>query len=191
MPGIVLFTRSNSGYLTIMKKVLLLAVSTLLLGVASVFSQQGNWTTDYAKAVTQAKTDNKPILLDFTGSDWCGWCIKMKKESLDTPQFAAYAQKNLVLVTVDFPHNTPLPPQIKQQNDKLNAQYQASGFPTFILVDGSGHELGRQVGYLAGGAPAFIAKLNTFYTPPKTATASADSFDAFFKKPAPSPKPQT
>ena len=162
----------------------LVAVAALLSGTASAYSQQEKWTADYAKAVEQAKAENKPILLDFTGSDWCGWCMKMKKESLDTPQFNSYADKNLVLMTVDFPHSTPQPPQVKQQNQKLSAQYKADGFPTFVLVDKNGRELGRQGGYLAGGAAAFIAKLNTFYTPaPKAASDGSDDFDKFFKKP--------
>ena len=161
----------------------LLAVVTLLLGGTSAFAQATNWTTDYAKAVEQAKAENKPILLDFTGSDWCGWCMKMKREALDTPQFSSYAQKNLVLVTVDFPHSVPQAPQVKQQNEKLGTQFHANGFPTFVLTDGRGRVLGRQDGYLAGGATAFIARLNTFYTPaPKAVGASEDDFDKFFKK---------
>lgn len=170
-------------------KVSFLAIAALFVGAASAFSQQGDWTTDYNKALAQAKTENKAILLDFTGSDWCGWCMKMKKESLDTPQFTSYAQKNLILVTVDFPHSVPQPPAVKQQNEKLGAKYQANGFPTFVLVDKTGRELGRQSGYLAGGAPAFVAKLNTFYTPAPKAASKGDDFDSFFKKPAASPKP--
>ena len=172
-------------------KIQLPTLAAFLLGTAaSAFAQQGNWTTDYAKAVTQAKAENKPVLLDFTGSDWCGWCMKMKKESLDTPQFVTYAKKNLVLVTVDFPHSTPQPPAVKMQNEKLNAQFRATGFPTFILVDADGHELGRQTGYLQGGATTFLAKLNTFYAPaPRAASGSGDDFDAFFKKSSPAPKP--
>ena len=169
----------------------LLPVAVLLLGVASAFSQEAGWTDDYTKAVAQAKAENKAILLDFTGSDWCGWCMKMKQETLDTPQFTAYAQKNLVLVTVDFPHKTPQTPAVKLQNEKLNARYQADGFPTYVLIDKFGRELGRQSGYLAGGPTAFIAKLGKFYTPPpaKAASAGGDDFDSFFKKPSPAPKP--
>ena len=81
----------------------LLAAFISFLGIASAFSQEAGWTDDYTKATAQAKAENKAILLDFTGSDWCGWCMKMKKETLDTPQFKTYAQQNLVLVTVDFP----------------------------------------------------------------------------------------
>ena len=128
--------------------VYLLAAVILFLGATPAFSQEAGWTDDYNKAVAQAKAENKPILLDFTGSDWCGWCMKMKKETLDTPQFTAYAKQNLVLVTVDFPHKTAQVPATKQQNAKLSATYKADGYPTFVLIDNSGRELGRQGGYL-------------------------------------------
>ena len=85
-----------------MKKILI----TLL--AATVFWQvnaaESTWLTDLPKAEAQAKADNKIILMDFTGSDWCGWCIKFKKEVLDTKEFQDYAAKNVVLVEVDFPN---------------------------------------------------------------------------------------
>ena len=140
----------------------LLPIIVLLLGTAAAFSQEAGWTNDYARAMAQAKAENKAILLDFTGSDWCGPCMKMKQETLDTPQFTAYAQKNLVLVTVDFPERIPQTSSVKIQNEKLNARYQADGFPTYVLIDKSGRELGRHSGYLAGGPAAFIAELNKF-----------------------------
>ena len=62
-----------------------------------------NWLTDVPKAETQAKADNKLVLLDFTGSDWCGWCMKLDKETFSKPEFADYAGKNLVLVQLDYP----------------------------------------------------------------------------------------
>ena len=168
-----------------------LIAATFLSFVAPAFSQEAHWLTDYAKAVEQAKTENKPILLDFTGSDWCGWCMKMKKESLDTPLFNHYAKKNLVLVEVDFPRSKPLAANVKKQNDELKRQYSANGFPTFVLVDKDAKELGRQAGYLQGGPTAFIAKLNTFYKPAPTTTKAGgmDDFDKFFKKPAETPHP--
>lgn len=167
----------------------LLVATILCLGITSALSQEAGWTDDYTKAVERAKAENKAILLDFTGSDWCGWCMKMKQETLSTPQFTAYAQQNLVLVTVDFPHKTPLAPATKQQNEKLSAKYQADGFPTFVLIDKFGRELGRQSGYLAGGPAAFIAKLSKFYTPaPVKSAGSAESdFDKYFKRNTPSP----
>jgi thiol:disulfide interchange protein len=81
--------------------VLFLCGALAVVGAASARAQQSSWSSNYAKAAAQAKTENKPILLDFTGSDWCRWCMKMKKEALDTPQFGAYAKQNLVLMTVD------------------------------------------------------------------------------------------
>ena len=76
--------------------VYLLAAVILFLGTTPAFSQEAGWTDDYNKAVERAKAENKAILLDFTGSDWCGWCMKMKEETLGTPQFTAYARQNLV-----------------------------------------------------------------------------------------------
>ena len=125
----------------------------------SAFSQEANWTTDYGKAVGQARRENKPILLDFTGSDWCEWCIKMKKETLDTQTFKDYADKNLVLMEVDFPMNKPQPDAVKAQNQDLSQKYQVEGFPTFLLVSKTGKLLWQHEGYLPGGAAAFVAEV--------------------------------
>ena len=61
------------------------------------------WLTDTKTALEKARQENKAVLLDFTGSDWCGWCMKLKSEVFDQPEFAQFAQANLVLVEVDFP----------------------------------------------------------------------------------------
>ena len=120
------------------------------------------WLDNYDKALAQAKTENKAVLLDFTGSDWCGWCVKMVKETLSQKEFTDYAAKNLVLVEVDFPNKKVLTDETKKQNADLKTKFEAKGFPTFVLVDKDGKELGRQRGYLAGGPAAFIAKLDGF-----------------------------
>lgn len=120
------------------------------------------WLDNYEKALAQAKAENKAVLLDFTGSDWCGWCIKMVKETLSQKEFTDYAAKNLVLVEVDFPNKKELSKETKKQNAELQTKFAAKGFPTFVLVDKDGKELGKQVGYLAGGPSAFIAKLDSF-----------------------------
>ena len=171
-------------------KTSVLFAAFLISFMAAAFSQEAKWGTDYAKALEQAKAENKPVLLDFTGSDWCGWCMKMKKETLDTPGFKQYAKKNLVLVEVDFPKTKPQPEKVKTQNSQLSGEFKVHGYPCFVLVDKDGKELGRQGGYLEGGAPAFIAKLKTFYTPAPNATSAAGgSFDTIFKKPSATPKP--
>jgi len=120
------------------------------------------WRNDFAGALKQAKSENKLVLLDFTGSDWCGWCMKFEKDVLSTPKFSAYADSKLQLVRLDYPHHTPQPEALRQANAALSDQFHVDGFPTFVLVNADGKELGRQVGYLEGGPDAFIAELESF-----------------------------
>lgn len=122
------------------------------------------WGTDFPKALEQARAGGKTVLLDFTGSDWCPWCIKFDREVLETAQFAAYARNKLELVRVDFPRNKPQSEALKQANKALATKYHVTGFPTLVLVNDAGHELGRQVGYAPGGPSDFIAKLQKYST---------------------------
>ena len=117
------------------------------------------WLTDLPAAQAQAKAENKMVLLDFTGSDWCGWCIKFKGEALDTTEFKDYAAKNLVLVEVDFPRKKPQSDEVKKANEALSKKFKADGFPTFVVLSKDGAEIGRQDGYEKGGSKAFIALL--------------------------------
>jgi thioredoxin-related protein len=131
-------------------------------GDAAVAAVTLPWLTDLPQAEAQARTENKIVLMDFTGSDWCPWCIKFDNEVLDTPQFQAYASNNVVLVQLDFPEKKVLPPALKQANDALQAQFKVDGFPTLVVLDKNGKEIGRQVGYSSGGPKPFIAKLEQF-----------------------------
>ena len=123
------------------------------------------WQTDLPKALAAAKTENKMVLLDFTGSDWCSWCIKFDKEALSTEKFADYAKAHLELVTLDFPDKKPQSDELKAANAALQKKYNVGGFPTFVLLNADGNEVGRQVGYAEGGPEAFIAKLEKFSKP--------------------------
>src|SRR5471032_2281937 len=96
----------------------LLACSAAVLIAASA-ARAAEWTEDYASAVAQAKNEHKMILLDFTGSDWCVWCQRTDKEVFETRKFKDFAQKELVLVKVDFPKSRPMPDVVKAQNAKL------------------------------------------------------------------------
>ena len=136
----------------------LLACCALLQAGAA----EPNWLTDLPKAQAKAKEENKQVLLDFTGSDWCGWCIKFNKEVLSTPEFADYAAKHLVLVEVDFPRKKEQSDELKKANKDLGSKYKVNGYPTFVVLNKEGKEVGRQVGYSAGGPTAFIAKLDEF-----------------------------
>jgi len=165
----------------------LLTAATLLI-LASLSALADGWTTNYANALQQAKTDNKAILLNFTGSDWCPWCKKMKTEVFEKQDFNDYAGQNLELVMLDFPNSVPQPLFVKQQNQKLSQKFKIQGFPTFILLNSDGRVLWTQVGYLAGGSPAFLDQLRKHYQS-APAASPADDFDSFFKKPAQSPTP--
>jgi protein disulfide-isomerase len=121
-----------------------------------------SWGTDLPAALNQARSENKMVLLDFTGSDWCGWCIKFDHDVLSTDKFAGYAKSKLVLVKLDFPSHKKQDAALKQANQELNKRFGVDGFPTFVLLNSAGRELGRQTGYLMGGPDAFIAELDGF-----------------------------
>lgn len=108
------------------------------------------WVRNWEAAKTQAAKEGKDLLIDFTGSDWCGWCIKLKKEVFDTPEFAAWAKKNVVLLEIDFPQNKPQSAELKKQNEALSEKYGIEGYPTILFVNAKGEKLG-QYGYDKGG----------------------------------------
>ena len=115
------------------------------------------WMTDLSKAQAKAKAENKLVLLDFTGSDWCGWCIKLNKDVFSKPEFAEYAKKNLVLVEVDFPRGKKLSAEQKKANDALQKKYKIQGYPTIIVLNKEGTQVG-ELQYMSSPTP-FIAEL--------------------------------
>ena len=128
----------------------------MLAGAA--FAAESDWQTDLNKAQQEAKSSNKLMLLDFTGSDWCGWCIKLNREVFSKPEFKQYAAKNLVLVELDFPRMKAQADSLKKQNEELASKYGIQGFPTIIVLNGEGKKVG-ELGYMEGGPTAFIAEL--------------------------------
>jgi len=134
----------------------LIAVCLALGFLNTPLQAASGWETDYKAALEQAAKDGKMVLLDFTGSDWCGWCIKLDKETFSKPAFKEFAAKILVLVELDFPNNKPQSAAVKKQNEALQAQYNVEGFPTLVLLNSKGKEIARNPGYLAGGPDAFI-----------------------------------
>lgn len=131
---------------------LTLALSLLLLS-SSAFAAEG-WLTSWDAAAKESKKTGKPILMDFTGSDWCGWCIKLKKEVFDTAEFKSWAAKRVVLLELDFPRKTAQDPKIKAQNEKLAEKYGVSGFPTVVFANAKGEQIGT-AGYEEGGPAAW------------------------------------
>jgi len=131
------------------------------LGLAASCSAAGDgWLTDFEAAKVKAKAENKPMLLDFTGSDWCRWCIKLDKEVFGEAAFKDYAAAELVLVELDFPDPKGQlakgqSAQLKAQNEALAKQYGVRGFPTILLLSPDG-ELIEKTGYQRGGAEAYV-----------------------------------
>lgn len=107
------------------------------------------WETDYAKALAKAKAENKQVLLDFAGSDWCGPCIELRKRVFSSAAFTAYAAKNLVLVEIDFPQRKKQSAELQKQNEKLSKQYgiDEKGFPTVVLLNPTGKVVREFSGY--------------------------------------------
>ena len=127
--------------------------------IAASAQTKPGWLNDYKKAQQEAKANNKLVLLDFTGSDWCGWCMKLNREVYSQPQFKDYASKALVLLEVDFPRQKVQTPETRKQNQELARQYQVEGFPTIVVLNGDGRKLWQYDGYFAAGPAAFIAQL--------------------------------
>jgi thioredoxin-related protein len=149
---------AETDFVKTFRSILPLAV---IVGVMFAGSVQADpsWQTDYKKAQDEAKTNKKLLLVDFTGSDWCGYCIRLNRDILSKPQFKDYANKNLVLLEIDFPRAKPQSATVREQNERLAQEYQIEGFPTIVVLNGDGRKVWRYDGYFPDGADAFIAEL--------------------------------
>ncbi len=128
---------------------------TKLTELADGAMEAGGWLDDFEKAKKLSRATGRPILADFTGSDWCSWCIKLKKEVFDTDEFRQWAREEVVLLELDFPRRTELPAAVKEQNEKLRDEYQIKGYPTVLFLDHKGKVLGKY-GYDEGGPENWI-----------------------------------
>lgn len=140
-----------------MKRILGL-VLVALFSLGSLQAAEAGWVTDFAKAQKQAAAEKKPMVLNFTGSNWCGWCIRLDKEVFSQKEFVDYAKENVVLVKLDFPRGKELPAAEKKQNEDLAEKFGIQGFPTIIVLDSAGKKIG-QLGYEKGGAANWISSL--------------------------------
>lgn len=126
--------------------------------IKSVDPQPGEWLTNYQQALDAAKKSNKPIVMNFTGSDWCIWCKKLSKEVFTQKPFIDYATANLVLLKLDFPKSIKQTDEEKQQNESLAKQFKIEGFPTLVILDKNGKEINR-ASYQEGGAEKYVEYL--------------------------------
>ncbi len=141
-----------------MKKLTLSLVCLTFLGAMAVTAAEAEWLEDFTKAKAAAAEKKVPILMNFTGSDWCGWCIKLEKEVFSQKAFQDYAAKDLVLMKIDFPHEVAQSDELKARNRKLADEFKVRGFPTIYLVDAEGKVIGRS-GYKAGGPEKYVEHL--------------------------------
>lgn len=137
---------------------LLLATSAALSVSAS--SGDSHWLADYDKAVEQARLEKKDLLVDFTGSDWCGWCKRLDQEVFSEPAFHDAATKDYVLVALDYPRDPAVKAKVPnpERNKELSEKHGIEGFPTIMLMTADGDVYGR-TGYQAGGAQAYVEHL--------------------------------
>lgn len=146
----------------------LAAAIMLALPISRLLAAQGEaspkanpapaWETSYEKALQRAQDENKRILIDFSGSDWCHWCKVMEEETLSRQAFKDYADEKLVLLFIDTPRK-PQSQQLTAQSERLRRKYGVDGFPCFVVLAPDGRELDRRSGYVRGGPQNFIAFL--------------------------------
>jgi thioredoxin-related protein len=121
---------------------------------------ESHWLTDYKKAQQEAKSSNKFLLMEFTGSDWCGPCILLQRQVFSTPEFQDYAKKNFVLLELDFPRTKTQPHEVVVQNQELANRYGISVFPSAIILNGDGKKIGEVLGYdPEGGSRGYVEEL--------------------------------
>lgn len=121
-------------------------------------TKTGTWSQDVEASLEKATAQGKDVLMDFTGSDWCGWCIKLREEVFDQQGFFEAASKHFVLVELDFPQKKNLPNQTVKQNRSWQEKFGVRGYPTIILADAKGLPY-AQTGYRKGGKDEYLKHL--------------------------------
>lgn len=135
-----------------MKKLFL---AILLFCGAFLTFADANWTDNFRLATQLAQKENKPILMLFTGSDWCGFCIKMEQNAFSNPAFGDFLNKNFVLFKADFPIHKQIPEDIRKQNRQLSNKYAVTGYPTIVIISPDGKELTR-TGFIRGDVSDYL-----------------------------------
>ena len=144
-------------------KHLLAASCAAFLGFTSAFAGGEGWTHDFAAAKKQAADEKKDLLIDFTGTDWCGWCRELNAEVFIQAPFKAGVKDKFVLVELDYPQKpenvAKLSDETKAQNKELQAKYSITGFPTILLCDAEGRPYAK-TGFQKGGPEKYVTHLD-------------------------------
>lgn len=138
-------------------------LASLMVLPGLICGAEGLWLTDFEKAQAQAKAEKKLLLVDFTGSDWCPPCMRLKQEVFDGAKFQTEAPKQFVLVELDFPNSKEQPEDLKLQNRLLQRRYGITGYPSVLILDPAGNKI-TKTGYRPGGDEAYIKHLQELVT---------------------------
>ena len=155
----------KKGLVWVLVTLILLPTAALLTGAPH--SKGGHhlpWTTDYSQALERSKAEGKPVVLFFTGSDWCSYCTRLENEVLETASFIDSVKDKYIFVELDFPEHNPIAADLKAQNKKLQEKYGVRSYPTIIIVDGNGQKL-VQTGYKEGGGKFYASHLEGLMAP--------------------------
>jgi protein disulfide-isomerase len=140
--------------------VILLAV--ILVGCSKTGANDNlNWEENLESALQKAKQENKAVLVNFTGSDWCVWCQRLSNEVFSRGEFEDFADDNLILVRLDFPKNIEQSTETKMYNSQLAQRYDVQGFPTILLFNSQG-KMVLQTGYQPGGPVTYVEHLKSY-----------------------------
>jgi protein disulfide-isomerase len=136
------------------KWLVILAAAAISAGAAAT----EGWETDFEKAKAKAKAEGKHLLIDFSGSDWCSWCVKLDKEVFSKPEFKTYADENLILLLVDWPQRAPNSKEVQAVSKPIMDTFGVKSFPTVIILDPDGKAVAK-TGYKDGGPEVYVAHI--------------------------------
>lgn len=141
------------------------------------------WIADFDVAQAMAKAQNKDMLVDFTGSDWCIWCKRLHDEVFSKESFQTYASENFILVALDFPNDPDIQAKVPnpERNKELAGIYEIAGYPTVLLMTPDGEVFGR-TGYQEGGPELYNESLAKMLKEGKAELAAAKKFVAEWAK---------
>lgn len=170
--------RGRSAELIMMRALLPFLFGLLAFLTIDAGADELPWKTSVPEALAQAKSEHKFVLLYFHGSDWCPPCIEMQHQVLQSPAFAAFARRSLVLVDVDFPEKSPQAAELKSANLALKTKFNVGdNFPTIALLDDSGQTLLQEAGYSGGDPDEVIPRLQRHVNPPEASAAKFKNVD--------------
>lgn len=146
------------------KRLALLPLALLIssCSLSNTYKPADGWTSNWETAKLESRASGKPILLNISGSDWCGWCIKLKDEVFETKAFKDYAEDNLVLMEADFPRSMDQPASLQAQNEMLRDRYINEGYPTVWLLDSDGKKISPELGGLGHDPDTWVSKLKLY-----------------------------